>query len=52
MIFMKIMLGALQTPGEHHDEKGKLVYANQVLVDMLESGDETFFIDNESDEDS
>ena len=43
---------SLTTPGEHHDEKGKLVYANQVLVDMLESGDETFFIDNESDEES
>ena len=27
-----------------------LVYANRVLLEMLENGDETFFLDEESDE--
>jgi len=41
---------SISTPGKLSDEKGKLVYANRVLLEMLENGDETFFLDEESDE--
>lgn len=41
---------SISTPGKLSDEKGKLVYANKVLLEMLENGDETFFLDAESDE--
>lgn len=41
---------SISTPGNSTDDKGKLVYANTVLLEMLKSGDETFFLDDESDE--
>jgi hypothetical protein len=43
---------SITTPGKIDDEKGKLVYANNVLLQQMEEEDETFFLDNETDEES
>lgn len=40
----------ISTPGKNDDEKGKLVYANNVLLEQIEKEDDTFFLDNETDE--
>lgn len=41
---------SITTPGKIADEKGKLVYANNVLLEQMEAEDETFFLDIETDE--
>ena len=41
---------SITTPGKIDDEKGKLVYANNVLLQQMEEEDENFFLDNETDE--
>jgi len=41
---------SISTPGKIDDEKGKLVYANNVLLQQLEAEDDSFFIDYETDE--
>ena len=40
----------ISTPGKNDDEKGKLVYANNVLLEQIEEEDDSFFLDNETDE--
>lgn len=40
----------ISTPGKNDDEKGKLVYANNVLLAQIEEEDDSFFLDNETDE--
>ena len=41
---------SISTPGKNNDDKGKLVYANSVLLQQIEEEDDTYFLDNETDE--
>jgi len=41
---------SISTPGKNDDEKGKLVYANNVLLQQIEEEDDSFFLDNDTDE--
>lgn len=41
---------SISTPGKQNDEDGVLVYANNVLQEQLERDDDTFYLDNETDE--